>query len=108
MDQFATNATNIAARNEPWRHNNVTSTNSNTMNHRAATRPTGRNRLQNDNSPSPPDLRNGPTCFRYGEQGHMRAECRERVFTTTAEATTMTQKHVENNITISPAPPTVK
>ena len=34
----------------------------------------------NDNSPNPPDLRNGPTCFRCGEQGHMRAECRERVF----------------------------
>ena len=45
-----------------------------------STRPTGHNGLQNDNSPSPPDLRNGPTCFRCGEQGHMRAECRERVF----------------------------
>ena len=29
-------------------------------------------------------------------------------FATTAEATTMTQKHVENNIIISQAPPTVK
>ena len=29
---------------------------------------------------APPELRNGPTCFRCGEQGHMRAECRERVF----------------------------
>ena len=80
VDQFATNATDVAGRNEPWRRNNATSTSSNTINHRAATRPTGHNGLQNDNSPSPPDLRNGPTCFRCGEQGHMRAECRERVF----------------------------
>ena len=80
VDQFMTNATDVAGRNEPWRRNNATSTSSNTINHRTATRPTGRNRLQNDNLPSPPDLRNGPTCFRCGEQGHMRAECRERVF----------------------------
>ena len=66
--------------NELWRCNNATSTSSNTINHRAATRPTGRNRLQDNNSPSPPDLRNGPTCFRCREQGHIRAECRERVF----------------------------
>ena len=79
VDQFATNATNVAGRNEPWRQNNATSTSSNTINHRSATRPTGHHRLQNDNSPNPPDLRNGLTCFRCGEQDHMRAECRERV-----------------------------
>ena len=80
VDQFTTNATNVPGHNEPWRHNNTTSTNSNTTNHRAAIRPTSHNRLPNDNLPNPPDLRNGPTCFRCGEQGHMRAECRERVF----------------------------
>ena len=33
------------------------------------------------NNPSnPTDPRNGPTCFRCGEQGHMRGECRKRVF----------------------------
>ena len=80
VDQFATNATDIAGRNEPWRRNNATNTSSNTINHRPTTRPTDRNGLQNDNSPNPPDLRNGPTCFRCGEQGHMRAECRKRVF----------------------------
>ena len=80
VDQLTTNATDIAGRNEPWRRNNTTGTSSNTINHRAATRSTGRNGLQNDNSPNPPDLRNGPTCFRCREQGHMRAESRERVF----------------------------
>ena len=45
-----------------------------------STRPTGRNGLHNNNSPNSSDTRNGPTCFRCGEQGHMRLECRERVF----------------------------
>ena len=67
VDQFVTNATNVPGRNEPWRRNNTTSTNSNTTNHRAAIRPTGRNGLQNENPPNPPDLRNGPTCFRCRE-----------------------------------------
>ena len=80
VDQLVTNATNMSGQNEPWRHNNATSRNSNTTNHRAAIRPTCCNGLQNENPPNPPDLRNGPTCFRCGEQGHMRAECRERVF----------------------------
>ena len=80
VDQFTTNATDVAGRNEPWRQNNAASTSSNTINHRSATRPTNHNGLQNDNSPNPPDLRNDLTCFRCGEQGRMRAECRERVF----------------------------
>ena len=80
VDQFAANGTDVAGRNKPWRRNNATNTSSNTINHRTATRPTGHNRLQNDNPPNPSDPRNGPTCFRCGEQGHMRAECRKRVF----------------------------
>ena len=75
-----TNTTDVAGSNEPWRRNNVTSTISNTINHRAATRPTSHNGLQNENSPNTLDLRNGPTGFRCREQGHMTAECRERVF----------------------------
>ena len=70
----------MPGRNEPWRRNNATNTNSNTVNHRTATRPTGHNGLQNDNPPNPSDPRDGMTCFRCGEQGHMRAECRKRVF----------------------------
>ena len=83
VDHFATDATdatNVAGCNELRRRNNATNTSSNTINHRAATRPTGHNGLQNDNSPNPSDPRNGLTCFRCGRQGHMRAECRERVF----------------------------
>ena len=71
VDQFMTNTTNVPGCNEPWRYNNTTSTNSNTTNHRTAIRP-------NENPPNPPDLRNGPTCFRCGEQGHMRAEMQRK------------------------------
>ena len=80
VDQFATNATDMPGRNEPWRRNNTTNTNSNTSNHRTATKPTGHNGLQNDNLTNPSDPRDSLTCFRCGEQGHMRAECRKRVF----------------------------
>ena len=79
-DQFATNATNTASRNEPWRRNNTTNVGSNTFNHRTTTRPTSRNGLQINNPSNPTDLRSGPTCFRCGEQGHMRGECRKKVF----------------------------
>ena len=79
-DQFATNATDTAGRNEPWRRNNTTSIGSNTFNHRTTTRLTGRNGLQINNPPNPTDLRNGLTCFRCGEQGHMKGECRRKVF----------------------------
>ena len=79
-DQFATNATDTAGRNKPWRRNNTTNISSNTFNHRTTTRPTGHNGLQTNNPSNPADLRNGPTCFRCGEQGHRRVECRKRVF----------------------------
>ena len=72
--------TEMAGCNEPWRRNNATNTSSNTINHRTATRPTGHNGLQNDNPPNLSDPRNGMTCFKCGEQGHMRAEYRKRVF----------------------------
>ena len=80
VDQFPTNATDVLGCNKPWRRNNATNTNSNTVNHRKATRPTGHNGLQNDNPPNPSDARDGLTCFRCREQGHMRGECRKRVF----------------------------
>ena len=80
VDQFTTNTTDMPGCNEPWRRNNATNTSSNTVNHRTATRPTDHNELQNDNPLNPSDPRNGPTCFRCGEQGHMRAECRKRIF----------------------------
>ena len=52
------------------------------MNSQASTtRPSNHNGFQN-NSPNSSDNRNGPTCFKCGEQGHMRMDCKERVFCT--------------------------
>ena len=79
-DQFATNTIGITGHNKPWRCTNSTNTATNTASHRMSTRPTGRNGLCNNNSPNSSDTRNCPTCFRCREQGHMRLECRERVF----------------------------
>ena len=79
-DQFTTNTTEATGRNEPWRQENTTNIGANTFNHRTTTRPTGHNELQTNNPSNPTDLRNGLTCFRCGEQGHMRGECRKRVF----------------------------
>ena len=77
--QFATNTIGTTGHNDPWRRNNSTHTATNTTSHRTSTRPTGCNGLHN-NSPNSLDTRNSPTCFRCGEQGHIRSECRERVF----------------------------
>ena len=79
-DQFATNATITAACYEPWRQNHATNISSNTSNHRTTTRPTSHNGLRINNPSIPTDPRSRPTCFRCGEQGHMRGECRKRVF----------------------------
>ena len=79
-DQFATNATSATGPSNLWRQNNIPRTAASTAPQRMSTRPTGRNDLHNNSLPNSSDSRNGPTCFRCGEQGHMRAECRERVF----------------------------
>ena len=76
-DQFATNVISVTGHTDPWRCNNGTNTATNTASHRISTRPTGHNGLCNNNSPNSSDTRNSPTCFRCGEQGHMRLECRE-------------------------------
>ena len=79
-DQFTTNTTNTTGRIGLWRRNDTPGTNTNTIPHRTSTRSTDHNGLHNNGSPNASDTRNSPTCFRCGEQGHMRAECRDRVF----------------------------
>ena len=79
--QFATNTTSATGRNDPWKHNNGTNTAVHTTSQGHSTRPTSCNGFHN-NSPNSSDTRNRPTCFKCGEQGHMRSECRERVFCT--------------------------
>ena len=80
--QFVTNTTNITGCNKLWRYNNGTNTATRTNYQTCTTRPSGCNGFHN-NSPNSSDNRNGPTCFRCGEQDHMRLVCRtERVYCT--------------------------
>ena len=80
--QFATNATSATGHNEAWRNNNRTNATSHTNPPPHTTRPTGHNGFFND-SPNSSGNRNSRTCFKYGEQGHMRHECRaEREYCT--------------------------
>ena len=71
--QFATNTT---GHNDPWRYNNETNTVTHTNPQACVTRPSSCNSFHN-NSPNSSDNRNRPTCFKCGEQGHMRMDCKE-------------------------------
>ena len=77
--QFAINMISTTGCNKPWRYNNRTNTAMHTNPQTCMTRPTGHNRFYN-NSPNSSNNRNGPTCLKCGEQGHMRMDCKERVF----------------------------
>ena len=77
--QFMTNATGATGSNDPWRYNIGTNTATHMNLQGCTARPTGHNNLHT-NSPNSSDNRNSPTCFKCGEQGHMKMECRERVF----------------------------
>ena len=101
--QFATNTTGTTGRNELWRYNNRTNTATHTNLQAHTTRPSGHNGFHN-NSPNSSDNRNGPTCFKCGEQGHMRIDARKEFSAHTAGLQTMTPKHAGNTTTILQAP----
>ena len=67
--------------NEPWIYNNGmnAATCSGTQDH--TTRQSSHNSFQY-NSPNSSDKRHRPTCYRYGEQGHIKRDCMERVYCT--------------------------
>ena len=79
--QFVTSTTGAKGHNKPWRYNNGTNMATHTNPQACTTRPSGGNGFHN-NSPNSSDNRNRPTCFKCGEQGHMRMDCKERVFCT--------------------------
>ena len=80
-DQFATNATDARGYNEPWRYNNEINMAIQSNLQARTTGQTNRNGFQNNSSNSSGN-RTGPTCFRCGERGNMRMECKERVYCT--------------------------
>ena len=79
--QFATSMTSATGHNKPWRYNNRTNMATHTNLQAHTTRQANCNGFQN-NSPNSSDNRNGPTCYRCGEQGHMKMDCKERVYCT--------------------------
>ena len=79
--QFVTNTIDATGHNNLWRYNNGVNMATHTNPQGCTTRPPGHNGFHN-NSLNSSDNRNGPKCFKCGEQGHMRMDCRERVFCT--------------------------
>ena len=70
--------TTSTGHNAPWRNNDNNSVPQQACTN-YATNTTDHNVLFND-SPNSSNDRNGPTCFKCGEQGHMRNDCTNRVF----------------------------
>ena len=107
-DQLKTNTTSATGRNDPWRCNSGATTATAATAHRMPTDPTSHNDLHNNISPNSSDNRNGPYASDV-ENKVISDQHAERGFSATiARPTTMVQRHVENNITTSQAPPTVK
>ena len=75
---FTGSTTTATGCNEPWK-NNGSDTATQQIFPTHMTNTADHNGLFSD-SPNSSDNRNGPTCFRCGEQGHMRNECTKRVF----------------------------
>ena len=76
--QFTTGTTEATSHNEPWRNNGANAAPQYIFPPHMTT-PTDRNGLFSD-SPNSSNNRNGPTCFKCGEQGHMRHKCVNIVF----------------------------
>ena len=81
IGRFTTNTTDTMDRNDPWRCNIGISTSTHRAAQDCATKPTSCSGYLNS-SPNSSDTRNGTTCFKCGEQGHIRLQCRERVYCT--------------------------
>ena len=98
-----TNTTGTTGHNELWRYNNGTNTATH-MNSQARTnRPSNCNGFQN-NSPNSSENRNGPTCFKCGEQGHMRMDCKEKVFCTYCRTANHDTKACRKHHNSTPSP----
>ena len=101
--QFVTNTTSITGHNKMWRYNNGTNMAMHMSSQACTTRPPNHNRLHS-NSPNSSDNRNGPTCFKCGEQGHMRMDCKERVFCTYCRMANHDTKPCRKHYNSTPSP----
>ena len=106
VNQFMTNTTNTTGHNEPWRYNNRANTDTCTSHQICTTNTTGLIGLNNI-SPNSSDQRNGPKCYRCGEQSHMRQECKtERVYCTNCRRPKTTPELAGNTRITTTAPQT--
>ena len=101
--QFTTSATGTTDCNKSWRYNNGTNTAAHPNPQTCITRPPGRNGFHN-NSLNSSDNRNRPTCFKCGEQGHMRMDCKERVFCTHCRTANHDTKACRKHHNSTPSP----
>ena len=101
--QFTTNPTGARGHNKPWRYNKETNTATQSNLQARMTRQANHNGFQN-NSPNSSDNRNGPTCFRCGERGHMRMEYKERVYCTNCKTANHDTKACRRHHNNTPSP----
>ena len=104
VNQFMTNAVEGTSHNKPWRYNNGANTATCQHTHPHTTRQSGRNNFQY-NSPNSSDNWRGDTCYRCGKLGHIKGDCKEKVYCTTCRSahhdTKACRKH-RNNTPSSP------
>ena len=103
---FMKSTSGVTGRNKLWKYNNKTNTATCTNLQTRTTRPSGRNFFHN-NLPNSSDNRNGHTCSRCGEQGHMRLECsKERVYCTHCRTPNNNTKACRKHHNSTPSPQT--
>ena len=103
-NQYTTNATEGTGRNELWRYNNRSNTATCQDIQTHTMRQSGHNNFQY-NSPNFSDNRQGITCYRCGELGHIKADCKERVYCTTCRSAHQDTKACRKHHNNTPSPP---
>ena len=101
--QFTTNTTKGIGRSKPWKYNNGTNTATCSGTQAHMMRQPSRNSFQY-NSPCSLDNRHGPTCYRCGEQGHIKIGCKERVYCTNCRSANHDIKACRKQCNNTPSP----
>ena len=101
--RFTTNTTEGIGHSEPWRYNNGTSTATRSGTQTHMMRQPSCNGFQY-NSPNSSDNRCRPTCYRCGEQGHIKMDCKERVYCTNCRSANHDIKVCRKQCSNTPSP----